>query len=107
MGTRLERIARGKLLEKLARPGIELVWQDHVYRDVVIPAHATLKRRHSLAAQAQASPILRAGRQGHGDLAINRWDLDLGTQEEFGERHRHLTQNVIALACKIDMRSYP
>jgi len=107
MGTRLERIPRSKLLEELTRPGIELLWQHYLDRDVVIASHATLERRHSLAAQAKPSPIGRARRQGHGDLAINGWDLDLGTEENLGERHRCLTQNVIALACKIGMRAHP
>jgi len=78
MGTRLERIPRSKLLEELTRPGIELLWQHYLDRDVVIASHATLERRHSLAAQAKPSPIGRARRQGHGDLAINRWDIDFG-----------------------------
>jgi len=78
MGTRLERIPRGKLLEELTRPGIEPIWKYYLDRDVVIASHATLERRHSLATQAKPSPILRARRQGHGDLAINRWDIDLG-----------------------------
>jgi len=76
MGPRLERISRSKLLEELTRPGIELLWQHDLDRDVVIASHATLERRHSLAAQAKPASIWRARRQGHGDLAINRWDLD-------------------------------
>jgi hypothetical protein len=91
MGTRLERIPHSKLLEELARPGIELLWKYYLNRNVVITPHATLERRYPLAAQAKPSPILRARRQGHGDLAINRWDIDLGTEENLGERHRHLT----------------
>jgi len=79
MGTRLERIPRSKLLEELPRPGIELLWQHDLDRDVVIASHATLERRHSLAAQAKPSPIWRARWQGHGDRAINRWNIDLGT----------------------------
>jgi hypothetical protein len=79
MGTRLERIPHSKLLEELTRPGIELIWQHYLDRDVVIASHATLERWDSLAAQAKPSPILRARRQGHGDLAINRWHIDLGT----------------------------
>jgi len=107
MGTRLERIPRSKLLEELTRSGIELIWQHYLDRDVVIASRATLERRYSLAAQAKPSPIWCVRRQGHGDLAINRWDIDLGTKENFGECHWHLTQNVIALACKISMRSHP
>jgi outer membrane scaffolding protein for murein synthesis (MipA/OmpV family) len=79
MGTRLERIPHSKLLEDLTRPGIELLWKYDLDRDIVITSHATLERWHPLAAQAKPSPILRARRQGHGDLAINRWDIDLGT----------------------------
>src|ERR687888_2666840 len=101
MGTRLERIPRRELLEELTRPGIELLWQHDLDRDIVIAAHATLERRHSLPAQAKPSPIWRARRQGHGDRAINRWDIDFGTEENLSEGHRHLTQNVIALAGKI------
>src|SRR5262249_15959738 len=107
MGTRLERIPRSKLLEELTRPGIELLWKYYLDRDVVIASHATLQRRHSLAAQAKPSPIWRARRQGHGDRAVNRWHIDFGTEENLAEGHRHLTQNVIALAGKIGMRSHP
>jgi hypothetical protein len=79
MGTRLERIPHSKLLEELTRPGIELLWKYYLDLDIVITSYSTLERRHPLAAQAKPSPILRARRQGHGDLTINRWDLDLGT----------------------------
>src|SRR5689334_16207532 len=107
MGPRLERIPCRKLLEELTRPGIELLWQHDLDGDIVIASPATLERRGSLAAQAKPSPIGRARRQGHGDRAVNRWDLDFGTEEYLGERHRHLTQNVIALAGKIGMWSHP
>jgi hypothetical protein len=79
MGTRLERIPHSKLLEELTRPGIELLRKYYLDRNVVIASHAPLERRHSLAAQAKPSPILRARWQGHGDLAINRWDINFGT----------------------------
>jgi len=79
MGTRLERIPHSKLLEELTRPGIELLWQHDPDRDVVIASHATLEGRRSLAAQAKPSPIWRARWQGHGNRAINRGDIDLGT----------------------------
>src|SRR5262245_171959 len=104
MGTRLERIPRSKLLEELTRPGIELLWRHDLDRVVVDASYTALERPYSLAAQAKPSPIWRARRQGHSDRAVNRWDIDLGTEENLGERHRHLTQNVIALACKIGMR---
>jgi hypothetical protein len=91
MGTRLERIPHSKLLEELTRSGIELLRKYDLDRDIVITSHAAVERRHPLAAQAKPSPILRACRQGHGNLAINRWDIDLGTDENLGERHRHLT----------------
>jgi hypothetical protein len=107
MGTRLERIPHSKFLEELTRPGIELLWKYYLDRNVVIASHAPLERRRSLAAQAKPPPILRARRQGHGDLAINRWDINFGTEENLGERHRHLTQNVIALAGQIGMWSRP
>jgi hypothetical protein len=79
MGTRLERIPHSKLLDELTRPGIELLGKYYLDRNVMITSHAPLERWHPLAAQAEPSPILRACRQGHGDLAINRWDIDLGT----------------------------
>jgi hypothetical protein len=79
MDTRLERIPRSKLLEELTRPCIELLWKYYMNRNVMIASHATLERRYSLATQAKPSPILRARRQGHGDFAIDRWDIDLGT----------------------------
>jgi hypothetical protein len=107
MRTRLERIPRSKLLEELTRPDIKLVWKCYVNCNVVIASPVTLERRHSLPTQAKPPPILRARRQGHGDLAINRWDIDFGTQENLSERHRHLTEDVIALAGKIGMRSHP
>jgi outer membrane scaffolding protein for murein synthesis (MipA/OmpV family) len=79
MGTRLERIPHSKFLEELTRPGIELLWKYYLDRNVVITLHVTLERLHSLAAQAKPSPILCARRQGHSDLAINRWDINFGT----------------------------
>jgi hypothetical protein len=62
MGSRLERIPRGKLFEERARLGIEFVWQYYLDRDVVIASHAALECRDSLTAQAKPSPILRARR---------------------------------------------
>jgi hypothetical protein len=79
MSPRLERIPRSKLFEELTRPDIKLVWQHYLDRDVVIASHAALERWHSLPTQAKPPPILRARRQGHGNLAINGWDIDFGT----------------------------
>jgi hypothetical protein len=107
MGTRLERIARGKLLEQLARPGIELFGQYHLDRNVVIASPTAMERRHTLATQTKPPPILCASRQGHRGLAINRWDIDFCTQENLGERDWHITQDIASLACKIRMGSHP
>jgi len=107
MGTRLERIPRGKLLEQLARPGIELFWQHHLDRNVVITSPTAMERWHALTTQTKPSPILCASRQGHRGLAINRWDIDFCTQEDLGERDWHVTQDIAALACKIRMWSHP
>jgi hypothetical protein len=62
MGSRLERIPRGKLFEERPRPGIKFVWQHDLDRDVVIASHAALEGRDSLPAQAKSSPILCARR---------------------------------------------
>jgi hypothetical protein len=79
MGTRLERIPRRKLLEELTRPDIKLVWKHYLDCNVVITSHTTLERRHSLTTQAKPPPILRARRQGHSGLAINRWHINFST----------------------------
>jgi hypothetical protein len=62
MGSRLERIPRGKLFEERARPRIEFVWQHYLDRDVVIASHVALECRDAFRAQAKSLSILRARR---------------------------------------------
>src|SRR5215831_13553231 len=72
----------------------------------MVTAPAPLERRGALATEAKASPVLRARGQGHGRLAINGWDLNLGTEQGFEKRDRYLAQDIIALACKIGVRPH-
>jgi hypothetical protein len=62
MGSRLERIPRGKLFEERTRLRVEFVGQHYLDRNVVIASRAALEGRDSLIAQAKALPILCARR---------------------------------------------
>src|SRR5437868_6019063 len=75
--------------------------------DVVIASPVTLEYRCSLAAEAKPSPILCAGGQGHGRIAINGGHLDLRAQQGLGQRPGHFAQDIVPLAGKIGMRSHP
>jgi hypothetical protein len=62
MGSRLERIPRGKLFKEGTRLRIEFVWQHYLDGNVVIASHTALECRDSLRAYAKPLPILRARR---------------------------------------------
>src|SRR5262249_27769789 len=91
-------VRAGEALERLALLVAQLLGHlDLEPRDQVAAA-AALELRRSLAPHAQVAPGLAAGRDGEGDRALERRDLDLRAQRRLGDRHRHVHHQVVAPA---------
>ena len=91
----------GPGFDEIAQVLVRLVGQGDPQFQVLVAALAGLGVFQALALEAQGRAAVGAGRNSHGDVAVDGRHGDLGPEQGFLQGHRHLEVDVAVLLAEV------